>query len=351
MTGTTGEAPTMTDAEKLAFYEAVIDEVGGEAHLVAGTGTYDTAHRVHLTREAAKLGVEAFLAVTPYYSKPPPEGIVRHFAAIAEAAGGRPVIAYNIPQRVVLNLPPELLERLAREVPSVIAVKQATTDLDQARAIVDDGAGALRRQRRPLLPFAELGGMRRHLRRLAPDRPRAGPRRRARPERRRRGRPRARGRAARGLRRARRDRQPDPGQGRDGALRHRVGEPRLPLVPARTTSARIRGCWSAGACSCARERSRPHHPARRPRSDRQQHDRVRAGADRIADRRRPQLPARRDARHRPRAAGLQLPARHAGHAARDRHHARPRGPRRRACRGCCASTGRSRSGGRASRSA
>ena len=158
MTGTTGEAPTMTDAEKLAFYEAVIDEVGGEAHLVAGTGTYDTAHCAHLTREAAKLGVEAFLAVTPYYSKPPPEGIVRHFAAIADAAGGRPVIAYNIPQRVVLNLPPELLERLAREVPSVIAVKQATTDLDQARAIVAMGLALYAGNDDLVLPFAEIGG-------------------------------------------------------------------------------------------------------------------------------------------------------------------------------------------------
>ena len=88
--GTTGEAPTLSDAEKLDLVEAVADEVGGEVPVVAGTGTYDTAHSVHLTREAVRRGADAILAVTPYYNKPPAEGIYRHFAAIAEAAGGRP---------------------------------------------------------------------------------------------------------------------------------------------------------------------------------------------------------------------------------------------------------------------
>ena len=113
--GTTGEAPTLSDAEKLDLVEAVAGEVGGEVPVVAGTGTYDTAHSVHLTREAVRRGADAILAVTPYYNKPPAEGIYRHFEAVAEAAGDRPVILYNIPQRVVLNMEPALLARLARD--------------------------------------------------------------------------------------------------------------------------------------------------------------------------------------------------------------------------------------------
>ena len=100
--------------------------------MIANTGTYDTAHSVHLTRDARRLGVHGFLAVTPYYNKPPAEGLARHFAAIAAAADGLPVIIYNIPQRVILNLEPALIARLARESANVVAVKQATTDLEQA---------------------------------------------------------------------------------------------------------------------------------------------------------------------------------------------------------------------------
>jgi 4-hydroxy-tetrahydrodipicolinate synthase len=157
--GTTGEAPTLSDAEKLDLVEAVAAEVGGEVPVVAGTGTYDTAHSAHLTREAVRRGADAILAVTPYYNKPPAEGIYRHFKAIAEAAGDRPVILYNIPQRVVLNMEPALLARLAG-IDNVVAVKQATTDIDQARAIVDDGRLALYAGNDDLLvPFGEIGGV------------------------------------------------------------------------------------------------------------------------------------------------------------------------------------------------
>lgn len=157
--GTTGEAPTLSDAEKLDLVEAVAGEVGGEVPVVAGTGTYDTAHSVHLTREAVRRGADAILAVTPYYNKPPADGIYQHFRAIAEAAGDRPVILYNIPQRVVLNMEPALLGRIAG-IDNVIAVKQATTDLDQARAIVQDGRLALYAGNDDLLvPFGELGGI------------------------------------------------------------------------------------------------------------------------------------------------------------------------------------------------
>jgi 4-hydroxy-tetrahydrodipicolinate synthase len=156
--GTTGEGPTVNDREKLDLMDAIADEVGGSACVVANTGTYDTHHSVALTRAALETGVDAFLAVTPYYNKPPRAGIIAHFSAIAEAAEGHPVIIYNIPQRVVVNLEPDLLAELGR-IPGVVAVKQATADLDQARRIVADTGLALYAGNDDLLcPFLELGG-------------------------------------------------------------------------------------------------------------------------------------------------------------------------------------------------
>jgi len=156
--GTTGEGPTVTDREKLDLFETVVSEVGAGATVIANTGSYDTHHSVALTRSATATGVDGFLVVTPYYNKPPAAGIIAHFEAIAEAAEGRPVIVYNIPQRVVLNLAPELLERLA-QIENVIAVKQATADLDQARRIVAHGALDLYAGNDDLvMPFMRLGG-------------------------------------------------------------------------------------------------------------------------------------------------------------------------------------------------
>jgi 4-hydroxy-tetrahydrodipicolinate synthase len=156
--GTTGESPTLADEERLALFAAAIDAVGDRASIVAGTGTYSTEHSVHLTAEAHALGVDGFLVVTPYYNKPPVRGIVAHFAAIAEATD-KPIIAYNIPQRVVVNLEPETLAELA-EIPNVQAVKQATTDLEQARRIVEETGLALYAGNDDLLlPFLELGGV------------------------------------------------------------------------------------------------------------------------------------------------------------------------------------------------
>src|SRR5688572_21151587 len=157
--GTTGESPTLSDEERLELFAAAVDivhERGGT--VVAGTGTYSTEHSVHLTREANALGVDGFLVVTPYYNKPPVRGIVAHFEAIA-AETDKPIVAYNIPQRVVLNLEPEALAELA-EIPNVQAVKQATTDPDQARRIVEDVGLALYAGNDDLLlPFLELGGV------------------------------------------------------------------------------------------------------------------------------------------------------------------------------------------------
>ena len=123
--GTTGESPTLDDAEKLELLEAVLDEVGERASVICGTGTNNTRHSVTLTERAAASGAHGVLVVTPYYSKPNATGLRAHFAAVAEAAGETPVVIYNIPSRCVVNLPPELLAELAAEHPNVQAVKQA----------------------------------------------------------------------------------------------------------------------------------------------------------------------------------------------------------------------------------
>ena len=114
VTGTTGEAPTLSDDERFALYEAAVDEVGDTHTVVAGTGTYDTAHSVHLTERAHEIGVDGFLVVTPYYNKPPQRGIVAHVETIA-AATDRPVVFYDIPSRVVIDAEPATISALARD--------------------------------------------------------------------------------------------------------------------------------------------------------------------------------------------------------------------------------------------
>ena len=157
VTGTTGESPTLSDEERFGLYAAAVDEVGDRATVVAGTGTYDTRHSMHLTERADELGVDGFLVVTPYYSKPPPRGIVAHFEAIA-AVTEKPLVVYNIPSRVVLNLEPETVAELAR-IPNVRAVKQANDDLEQARKIVELGLDLYAGDDDLVLPFLELGGV------------------------------------------------------------------------------------------------------------------------------------------------------------------------------------------------
>jgi 4-hydroxy-tetrahydrodipicolinate synthase len=156
VTGTTGESPTLSDDERFELYEAALDEVGDRATVVAGTGTYSTQHSVHLTARAHEIGVHGFLVVTPYYNKPPVRGIVRHFEEIA-AVSDRPIVAYNIPSRVVLNLETDAIAQLA-EIPTVRAVKQANSDLEQARAIVELGLDLYAGDDDLLFPFLELGG-------------------------------------------------------------------------------------------------------------------------------------------------------------------------------------------------
>ena len=157
VTGTTGESPTLSDDERFQLYAAALEEVGDRATVIAGTGTYDTRHSIHLTEQADALGVDGFLIVTPYYSKPPQRGIVAHFEAVA-AATDRPVVVYNIPGRVVINIEPETIERLA-EIENVRAVKQANDDLEQARRIVETGLDLYAGDDDLILPFLELGGV------------------------------------------------------------------------------------------------------------------------------------------------------------------------------------------------
>jgi 4-hydroxy-tetrahydrodipicolinate synthase len=157
VTGTTGEAPTLTDDERLALYEVALDELAGEHTVVVGTGTNDTAHSLHLTARAHELGVDGFLVVTPYYNKPPQRGIVAHVTAIA-AATDRPIVFYDIPGRTVIEAEPATISALA-EISNVRAVKQAKPSLDAARHVVACGLDLYAGDDDLILPFLEVGGV------------------------------------------------------------------------------------------------------------------------------------------------------------------------------------------------
>ncbi|MEU8544583.1 4-hydroxy-tetrahydrodipicolinate synthase [Streptomyces sp. NPDC048717] len=128
--GTTGESPTTTDAEKSQLIEAVLAAVGDRAHVVAGIGTNDTRHTLELARAAERAGAHGLLAVTPYYNKPPQEGLYRHFSAIADATE-LPVMLYDIPGRSGVPIDTETIVRLA-EHPRIVANKDAKGDLGRA---------------------------------------------------------------------------------------------------------------------------------------------------------------------------------------------------------------------------
>jgi len=157
VTGTTGESPTLTDDERFALYEAALDEVGSTHTVIAGTGTYDTGHSVHLTTRAHEIGVHGFLVVTPYYNRPPQRGIVAHVEAIANATD-RPVVFYDIPSRVVVDVEPATISALAN-IPNVRAVKQAKPSLDAARHVVECGLDLYAGDDDLIYPFLEVGGV------------------------------------------------------------------------------------------------------------------------------------------------------------------------------------------------
>src|SRR5215204_2711616 len=156
LAGTTGESPTLDDEEKLALLRAVRDELGQDVLLIAGTGSNDTRHSEHLSAAAADAGADAVLAVTPYYNKPNFRGIKAHYEAVAKAAGV-PVVLYNIPSRVVVNLAPEELAELAK-IENVVAVKQANDDelqpIEGLRVLAGNDGTFL-----PALEMGEPGGI------------------------------------------------------------------------------------------------------------------------------------------------------------------------------------------------
>jgi 4-hydroxy-tetrahydrodipicolinate synthase len=131
--GTTGESPTLTDDERLRLFRTVKHAVGDGAAVIAGTGTYDTAHSIHLTEEAERAGCDGILLVNPYYNKPSQEGLYQHFKAIANRTR-LPVMLYNIQGRTSVNCEPQTIARLA-EVPNIVAVKEASGSLEQMSQI------------------------------------------------------------------------------------------------------------------------------------------------------------------------------------------------------------------------
>jgi 4-hydroxy-tetrahydrodipicolinate synthase len=158
ISGTTGESPTTSDAEKAELLAAVRDAVGDRARVVAGVGTFDTVHSIQLAEQAAKAGADGLLVVAPYYSKPPQAGVLRHFRAIAEATD-LPVMIYDIPGRTGSPVAAETLIELARH-PNVVAVKDAKLDLaSSARVIAETGLAYYAGDDAFTLPLLAVGGV------------------------------------------------------------------------------------------------------------------------------------------------------------------------------------------------
>lgn len=155
--GTTGESPTLEDEEKIDLLKGVREEVGDEITVILGTGSNDTPHSVRLTRMAAEAGADAGLIVTPYYNRPNQAGIRGHFEAIAEGNPGFPLVAYNIPARTGVNMPPDFLAELA-QIDELKAVKQANDDdlgpIEGLDVLAGNDVGFL-----PTLKFGGVGGI------------------------------------------------------------------------------------------------------------------------------------------------------------------------------------------------
>jgi 4-hydroxy-tetrahydrodipicolinate synthase len=156
--GTTGEAPTTTDAEKADLVQAVAEAVGDRAQVIAGVGTFDTVHSIHLAQQAAKAGADALLVVTPYYSKPPQAGILAHFRAIADATD-RPIVIYDIPARTGTAIETETMIALAAD-DRIVAVKDAKGDLAaSSRVIAETELAYYAGDDAMTLPLLAIGGV------------------------------------------------------------------------------------------------------------------------------------------------------------------------------------------------
>lgn len=132
--GTTGESPTLSWDEEYELFQVVQKAVTGKAKVIAGAGSNSTSEAIEATQKAAKLGLDGCLQVVPYYNKPPQEGLYNHFRAIAQSTPELPIMLYNIPGRTGQNMLPETVARLA-EIPNIVAVKEASGNLDQASQI------------------------------------------------------------------------------------------------------------------------------------------------------------------------------------------------------------------------
>ncbi|ORA15864.1 4-hydroxy-tetrahydrodipicolinate synthase [Mycobacterium asiaticum] len=134
VSGTTGESPTTTDDEKRELLRVVLEAVGDRARVIAGAGTYDTAHSIKLAKACAAEGAHGLLVVTPYYSRPPQSGLQAHFTAVADATD-LPVVLYDIPPRSIVPIEPDTLRALAAH-PNIVGVKDAKADLHSAGQII-----------------------------------------------------------------------------------------------------------------------------------------------------------------------------------------------------------------------
>ena len=156
ISGTTGESPTTTDKEKLTLLRAVLEAVGDRARVIAGAGTYDTAHSVHLAKACAAEGAHGLLVVTPYYSRPPQSGLVAHFSAVADATP-LPVLLYDIPPRSVIPILPDTIRTLASH-PNIVGIKDAKGDLHSGGQIIAETGLAYYSGDDPLnLPWLSVG--------------------------------------------------------------------------------------------------------------------------------------------------------------------------------------------------
>lgn len=156
ISGTTGESPTTTDAEKLTLLRTVLEAVGDRARIIAGAGTYDTAHSIQLVKACAAEGAHGLLVVTPYYSKPPQSGLIAHFTAIADATE-LPVLLYDIPPRSVVPIESDTLRTLAAH-PNIVGVKDAKGDLHAGAQLMAETGLAYYSGDDPLnLPWLAMG--------------------------------------------------------------------------------------------------------------------------------------------------------------------------------------------------
>ncbi|MBY0440599.1 MAG: 4-hydroxy-tetrahydrodipicolinate synthase [Mycobacteriaceae bacterium] len=158
VSGTTGESPTTTDDEKIALLCTVLEAVGDRARIIAGAGTYDTAHSVRLAKACAAEGAHGLLVVTPYYSKPPQSGLLAHFTAVADATA-LPVLLYDIPGRSVVSIAADTIRALALH-PNIVGVKDATGDLHQgAQLIAETGLAYYSGDDALNLPWLAMGAI------------------------------------------------------------------------------------------------------------------------------------------------------------------------------------------------